>query len=251
LRDNWRQSAWDKLQAVRAIEAGFDADGDGDTDLDASRMVYVGVSLGAIMGPELLALSGAFRGALLSVGGGRTAHIIPDSTLFSPIIDVMAPEGTTPGDVDRFFPLLQTLVDPGDAMVWAPHVLGARLDDAASPQVLGQFALNDEIVPNSANDALFRALGVPGVGREIWPVAGVEFVPGPLIGNLPSGGTAGVQQFDFVTDDDEPEAGPVPATHDNVTVSVEGWAAALQFLSAAMDGETAVLSDPYAPADGR
>jgi len=56
LRDNFRGSTWDKLQLVSLLVAHPDIDGDGAADLDITRYAYLGVSLGGIMGPELLAL---------------------------------------------------------------------------------------------------------------------------------------------------------------------------------------------------
>jgi hypothetical protein len=185
-------------------------------------MSYIGLSLGAIMGPELLALTDVFDRVVLNVPGGRTTGIIQDSDLFSPLIAVMAPEGTTDGDVARYFPLLQAVVDPGDAMVWAP---GAR---EVTPSILVQLAHLDGIVPNSTNAAVSRALGVDGVGREVWPMADVAFVPGPVP-------EAGITQFDHVTVNGELG----PATHNNLLASEEAWAAAAHFLA------TGQVVDPY------
>jgi hypothetical protein len=243
LRDNFRQSAWERMQLVAALAEGPDVDGDGGADIDASRLGYIGVSLGALMGPELLAQRDEFRGALLSVGGGRITSIIQESTTFGPLIDLMAPPDSPQGDIERFFPILQTLVEPADAGVWAPRVLSERGAGRPAPQVLAEYALADEIVPNVANEVLMRALGVPAVGREVWPVADLQFVAGPLMGNLPGGGTAGTLLFDTIHDPTEPEA----ATHDNVTTSVEGWAAASSFLVPVMGGEVGEIRDPYAP----
>jgi len=224
IRDNWRQSTFDKLQIVELLRDGFDVDGDGTDDFDVQQMSYVGVSLGAIMGPELLALSDAFDAGVLNVPGGRTTGIIQDSDLFSPLLDVMAPDGTTDGDIARFFPLLQAVVDPGDSMVWAPRVR------AVTPRVLVQIAHLDGTVPNSTNEAVSRALGIVGVGREVWPIADVAFAPGPAP-------EAGITQFDFITDGGEVE----PASHDNVFSSDEGWAGIAHFLA------TGEVVDPYVP----
>jgi fermentation-respiration switch protein FrsA (DUF1100 family) len=242
LRDNFRQSTYDKLQLLEAMSAGIDVDIDGISEIDPQRLVYVGVSLGGIMGAEVLSLTDRFVGALLSVPGGRTSAIIQDSETFRPLIDIMRPEGTPEADVERFFPILQTLIDPGDAMTWAARVLPGR---EMPPQVLVQVALNDTIVPNSANDAFVRALGAPGVGREVWPVAGIGFEPGPIVGNLDGDRTAAVTQFDIVHEDGDPLREPVPAGHDNVTTSYEGWEAATDFLEPVLAGEPGVARDPY------
>lgn len=245
LRDNFRQSAWDKLQVVRAIEGGMDLDGDGVVDLDASRMAYAGVSLGAIMGPELLALTDVFHGAWLAVGGGRITSIIQDSPTFSVLIDLMKPADSDEGTVVRAFPLLQTMVDPGDPMIYAPHVTGDRLlEDGWETSVLVALAQNDEIVPNSTNALFARAFGIPGVGREVWEIDDLDFASGPLSGNLPQGGSAGVLLFDQVTFEGQPE--PEPVEHDDLHESLEGIATQDAFLLPALFGGLPEVIDPYA-----
>ena len=249
LRDNFRQSSYDKLQLVASLlEHGVDVDGDGVDDVDTDRLFYVGVSLGGLMGPEVIALTDAFRGALLSVPGGRVTSIIRDSELLSPVIDMMRPEGTSDADVDTFFPILQTIVDAGDPAVWAPAMTD-RLVPAnrhGLPQVLFQFALDDGIVPNSANVAIASASGLPAVGTEVFTLPVTEWVDGPLSGNLADGGSGGIQQFDIVTDRQTPGEDPHPATHDNVTRSHEGLEAAKAFFLPVLDGDPGVVVDPYA-----
>lgn len=248
LRDNFRQSSFDKLQLVGALmEHGIDVDGDGGDDVDTDRLFYVGASLGGLMGPELIALTDVFRGALLSVPGGRITSIIRDSDLFAPVIDMMRPPGTSDAEVDTFFPILQTLVDAGDPAVWAPMMFDRVVpaDLHGLPQVLLQFALDDGIVPNSANGAVAAATGLPGVGREIFTVPSVTWTDGPVSGNLADGGSGGIQQFDFVTDRSTPGVDPHPASHDNVTVSFEGFEAAKAFFLPVIDGQPGVVLDPY------
>ena len=249
LRDNFRQSSFDKLQLVASLlERGIDVDSDGAPDVDVDRMFYVGISLGGLMGPELIALTDAFVGALLSVPGGRITSIIRDSDTFAPIIDMMRPEGTSDRDVDTFFPILQTIVDPGDPAVWAPRMVDrvTPADRHGLPQVLLQFALGDAIVPNSANAAVAMASGLPGVGTELFSLPATTWVDGPLSGNLADGGSGGIQQFDLVTDRSAPGVDPQPASHDNVTRSYEGLEAAKAFFLPALDGEPGIIVDPYA-----
>lgn len=245
LRDNFRQSAWDKLQVVRAIEAGADVDGDGAIDLDAAHLGYVGVSLGAIMGPEPMALTDAFDGGVLIVGGGRISSIISDSPTFGVLVDLMRPPETTDGDVDRFFPVLQTVIDAGDPIVYAPHLVGDRLAGDAAPSVLSVMAFEDQIVPNSTNEALSRALRLPGVGSEEWAVPGLTFGPGPVSANLASGATGGVVEFAYVQDQEGGEW--VAAEHDNLHDSATGTALMLPFLRPLLAGEPPVIPEPERP----
>jgi dienelactone hydrolase len=246
LRDNLRQSTFDKLQVVRSLRAGMDVDGDGFADFDGERMLYIGASLGGLMGPELLALTDAFAAAMLAVPGGRITSLLHDSESLGVIVDALRPDATTDGDIDRFFPILQAVVDPGDPMTWAPYVLHDRLDASPPPQLLMEVAQGDAIIPNAASDALARSLGLPGVARALWEIADIEFEAAPLTGNLPGGGTAGLLLFDTVTDSDAPDSPPAPAEHGSVPGSEESRRATEALFRPAIDGLPGTIIDPYA-----
>ncbi len=248
LRDHFRQSTFDTLQLVRRIQAGFDADADGTPDLDPTRLAYLGVSLGGIMGAAPLALTDAFGAGVLVVPGGRVSAIISDSATFAPLITALRPSGTTPGDVARTFPLLQTLLERGDAASYGPHVFADRLTPGGStrvPSVLVGVVLDDDTVPNVANYTLARALGVEVVGPLLGPAPGIGVVgPGPLAGNFGAGrATGGMLQFDVVG----AEMGRTTrATHSNVGASDVGAEAWLHFLRTHWDTGLAEIADPYA-----
>ncbi|MSP73659.1 MAG: hypothetical protein EXR76_16105 [Myxococcales bacterium] len=232
LRDHWRESTYDKLQLIRLLNDDGDLDGDGASDVDPSRLSYFGVSLGGIMGPELLALSDDLGAGVLSVPGGRVASIISDAPQFEILIRAMTPPGTPPGEVARFFPVLQTLLDRGDAANYGPRILSNRLTDGPSPHLLFAMAINDEIVPNVCNRALARAIGVPHVAPVLQEVGIIgEAPPTPFSGNLDDGQTtAGLFQFDHITRGEGRP--PEVAEHSNVPSSREGILQATHFLKA-------------------
>ncbi|UJR80528.1 hypothetical protein [Sandaracinus amylolyticus] len=241
LRDHFRQSAWDKLQLTRLVMGDPDLDDDGAPELDVSRIVYLGVSLGGLMGPELLALSSDYGAGVLVVPGGRVSTIISDGAQFSSLIDLLRPRGATRGDVRRFFPILQTVLDRGDPASYGPHLLRDRLPGAetGTPSVLVGVVLDDEIVPNVASYALARAIGVPVVEPLLRDEPGFEVVPGPIAGNFAEGAaTGGLLQFDVVAEAE-------PATHDNVADSDVGVAAWLDFLDTHYRTGLARIRDPY------
>ncbi len=251
LRDNWRQSTYDKLGLIEALRQQPDLDGDGVAEFDTSAIGYVGVSLGGIMGPELLALSDAVRVAVLSVPGGRVTSIIGASKEFAPIIKAFKPDDATDGDVDRFFCILQAQVDPGDAASYAPHVLRNRLPGAGSapPQVLVQMAIDDEIVPNVATRALIRAFEVPQVGPTLQPIGGLvaEGLALPLAGNLKTDAgvafTAGAFQFDRVRDAKDKKV--EKADHSSTPASFEAMTQDIEFLQSWRQKGIATLVNPY------
>jgi hypothetical protein len=246
LRDNWRQSTWEKLQLIELMRQHPDVDGDGLADLDMSHLAYLGASLGGIMGPELLALSPDIGAGVLSVPGGRVSSIISDAELFSGIVTLMAPAGTPKGEVRRFFPLLQTALERGDSANFGPHVLLDRLDDAGeAPHVLVAMAIDDNTVPNVANRAIARALGTPQVGevRQVVGVVGPDTAL-PTSGNLDGGAlTAGVFQYDRIRK--SADAAVEKASHDNVTKSYESVEQLLHFFATWLDTGLPEIIDPY------
>lgn len=247
LRDNFRQSAWDRLQIIEAVRQGLDADGDGDADLDASRMLYFGASLGGMMGTETMALAPDLQGGMLGISGGRISQIVSGNDLFAPVLDLLVPEGFGDDDLKRILPIAQAVIDGGDPMVWARYLVDERLvgtpDDA--PQLLVQYAFEDEVVPNVANRNHAHGLQVPLVGRELFPLEELEQVAGPLVGNLANGGTAGVMILDMGRPQDNPEAEPEPVDHAGSLLTLEASLVWRPFLADVLAGEAAVIFDPY------
>lgn len=244
LREHFRQTTWDRLQLTRMLQASPDVTGDGTPDVAGDRLTYLGVSLGGLMGPELVAATDAYGAAVLVVPGGRVSTIISDSELFGALVDALRPRGTSEGDVRRFFPVLQTVLDAGDPASYGAHTLRDRFARAPRvPSVLVGVVLDDEIVPNIANYALGRALGVPIVEPLLRPEVGFEVVTGPLSGNFASGAaTGGLLQFDLVGDG---AGGVEMATHNNIGDSDVGAAAWLELLNTHDRDGLAVIRDPY------
>lgn len=244
LRDHFRQTTWDRLQLTRLLRASPDVDGDGTGDIDPDRLAYLGVSLGGLMGPELLAASDAYGAGVLVVPGGRVSTIMSDSAIFSALVELLRPRGTSRGDVRRFFPILQTILDKGDPASYGPHILEDRFDASRPPSILVGVVLDDDVVPNVANYTLGRALRVPIVEPLLRAEPGFAVVPGPISGNFASGAaTGGLLQFDLVGDG---SGGTETATHSNIGDSDVGVAAWLDFLATHWDGGLARVRDPYA-----
>lgn len=243
LRDGWRQSVFDKLGLVEAIKQGIDADQDGYIDLDSSRMSYLGASLGAIQGSEFLALTNDIDLAMFSVGGARITDIIRFSDTFKLLHPLIFPRSPSQSIVLRTLILLQTAVERGDGMNWAPHVMQNRLVGDNVPDFAMQVSVPDAIVPPETGINLTRALGLPIIGTPIRPERGIELAGPPTINNHASGKTVGVLQMDYMHRGDNPDW--VPSTHDKSPDSFEAiqyWKQV--FVSKYRDGQTRLI-DPY------
>ena len=242
-RDHFRQSTYDKLHVVRMLQLGPDIDGDDTPDIDTARLAYVGVSLGGIMGSELLALTDAFEVAVLGMPGGRLTQLIIDPMGgFSLIRNGLIPPRWSPGREDRAFPVIQTLLDRGDPAGYARHVLRDRFV-GEPPSVIASVVVDDGIVTNASTFALARAMELPLMPPMIDDAPGIELLPSaPVAGNLEGGGTAAMQQFDRIED---PEDGTTTATHANFSFSAVAYEAWFHFLFTHWEDGTAEAIDPY------
>jgi dienelactone hydrolase len=235
LRDHWRQATWDKLQLAAAVRAGLDVDGDGVGDLDGDRIVYSGHSLGATMGAQLLALDETVLAGELSAPGGRVADIVFRSTIFAPLVAMMAPAGTSDGDIARFFPMLQAAIERGDGANWAPHVLDGRRD------LLVTMVMDDEVVVNECNRILARALGVEHAPPVLQDVEGLALTGAlPLSANA-GGRTAVLYQYDEMLEDGE----LVPADHYSAQDNDLAVAQLRHWWQTWLGNGVAELVDPY------
>jgi dienelactone hydrolase len=190
--NNFRQSTVDLLQLTRLIETGIDVMGDAQPDLDASRLGYLGVSMGGVTGATFCAMEPAVNACVLNVPGGKLAQFAGSvSSLATPFLTRFAEQagipartcnGTptaaacatdndcVPGDrcvfnddfvllLDAALPSFQWQLDPGDGINYVSRL---RLDTAgAAPRpLLIQEGIGDVIVANPLTEALGRGAGL-------------------------------------------------------------------------------------------
>lgn len=151
-RDNWRQGTSDLIVFSKSV-AGLNLDGDAAPDVDPTRISYVGLSLGGIIGSNFLAFAPNVRTGTVSVPGGVIAKLALDSPAFGPTIRRgLGAQGLVDNSTifNNFFRDYQTVLDPGDPIT---HVNDAQ---KTVPLHL-QKVVGDAVVPNSATDRLITA----------------------------------------------------------------------------------------------
>jgi hypothetical protein len=244
-RDNFRQSTYEKLQLIELLHQDPDIDADGRADVDLSRLGYYGLSLGGIMGVELLALEPRLSASLLTVPGARLVSVITDGSLITDFLPVIYNLVGGEATFKAFTPLAQVLLDGADPGSYAPSVLHHRRGEAPPPHLLMQMAINDEVVPNSANRALARALGLPHIGPVAQEVGLLTPSEAPASLNLSlesSEITAGLFQFDRVV---RGLNTVTPATHINTPNSREASLQTKSFWRPWLEAEAPSIVDPY------
>jgi hypothetical protein len=247
IRGNFDQTVLDRLRLLRLLRTHPDLDGDGEPELDPEYIGYLGISLGAILGPELLAIDGDIDGAVLSVGGARLLSIVTEGAILDDFGDLITALVGSPENFDRLVTVAQHVIDPVDPGTWAAHVLEDRFDDAPAPHVLVQVGMYDDVVPPAAGHALARALDVPHLEPVAVEVPLLEVTDdAPLVANGAEGQTVALFQFDEVT-----QGGSVgPAYHIATPKSDEGKLQMLTFLETAVQDGTPTIIEPYAALAG-
>jgi len=151
-RDNLREGAIDIVQLSKSLP-GLDVDGDTVGDIDASRIHFSGISLGAIIGTIANAVPISTVSAYLNVPGGGLPYLLRESQAFGPTINAgLAAKGLQPNTTlyEQFFRDAQTAVDAGDPL----NFIAATV--AAKPVLVTQ-VLNDAVIPNTATQRFINA----------------------------------------------------------------------------------------------
>ncbi len=175
IRDNFRQSAVDLMELARLIaDPGLDLSAvPGAPRLDASHLVVIGDSLGAIMSTTFAAVEPAVEAAVLNVaGGGLANYLLVNSPVEGgeniPLIATLFGIDLAKQYPDRWMPFVnvaQTIVEAGDSLAFGPHLVTEPLTvsglERNRPRHVMQIeVMGDEVVPNPSNEALARAIGL-------------------------------------------------------------------------------------------
>lgn len=185
-RDNLRQASSDLLNLSKSI-AGIDLDADGTPDLDASKVRFLGHSLGGIVGATYLALDDSVGAATLANAGVGIGKLLDASAAFGPVVRAgLAAAGLTEGsdDYETFIRFAQTLVDAGDPVNYlvdlkAKHPLHVIevLGDTTVPNAAAAGATSatqDRVTITgflSGTDPLIALLGLDVIGPLTPPIA--------------------------------------------------------------------------------
>lgn len=162
---------------------------DGRPDLDTSRVLYEGTSLGGVLGTTFVAEHPELDGALLQITGVGIMHNLSEGTFWYWGISAsqvgargIIPKSATAGEAALLVNAAQHLLDRGDAIN-----LADRLADTNMP-IFIPYAVDDGAVPNATTDALAELAGLPLITPAIIPRPQLASVP-----DLPADGRALVQ----------------------------------------------------------
>lgn len=214
-RDNLRQAVSD-LESLKMAIPFMDFDNDGkDKDFDATKIAFIGQSLGGIAGTTFTAMDSLptsptadpLVASVLNVPGGGMAKLLDGSMAFGPTIrGGLASAGVVAGTgtYEQFLWLAQTIVDSGDPINYAGLIRAAPLIPGARPipiliqEVVGNGGTNlpDLVVPNETVAGSFIDPFLPPPTPD-HPDSNVYLIAsgGPLAGTNPLIVATGVTQY--------------------------------------------------------
>jgi hypothetical protein len=191
MRDNFRQIQLDFSVLAMSVPT-ISIDGDALPDLDGSRIHFVSISGGSVLGPAVVAAEPMITSAFMSVGGGGIARLLNGSDFYGPQIQaaLKAAAGIEPGSpqFEQYLQTWQTVVESADPINWAAEA--AQFNNIVVHEVIG-----DDTVPNfvpgaplSGTEPMIAAMGLTSYSSTQVNPAGLRvagrFVPPAVHGSL-------------------------------------------------------------------
>jgi hypothetical protein len=176
-RDNWRESALEKMEIASAIPelaVPWSLTESESVTFDANRIGFLGHSQGGNVGGLFAAVDRRVSGVFLSGAGGGFGTAVVEKTepydISQVLRTVLSLENNEP--IDRFHPviaLLQLWIDPADPISYG-HVWRAL--DGDRPHLVATSGLLDDFTPKSTHAGLAGAFALPVVepAAEEWPI---------------------------------------------------------------------------------
>ncbi len=168
VRDNIREGALDQAQVIRfvrdATSSGLASQLDLASLLDTTKVYFLGVSLGSIVGTVGSGLVRDVSRVALVVPGGHMMRIFTETAnvdFKKPLLDALAALGIQK-DSPAYFQFLmlgQWALDRADPVNWAKSLVLEGDPTAQRFRIVE--ALGDDFIPNGATQALGMALGIP------------------------------------------------------------------------------------------
>lgn len=190
IRDGIRQSALDQGRIVEALHApGLDLSALGpNAKLDTRKITYLGESFGTVVGTLFAATEPGIDLFVLDVpGGGILDLLLPSSPeiggLALPYIETIYKPAAP---LDRFSPMIgleQTVIDGGDPLSYAPHVMADHFAGIGARSVICLEVVGDQVLSNRGTDALVREMNLDVLTPDLTPPAGMSEVSSPVAGN--------------------------------------------------------------------
>lgn len=173
-RDHFVQAVMDLTQLVRVVRGADWAKATGGYVLDGQDMVYLGMSLGGILGSILSVVEPTIETFVLNVPGAGLLEMMENSPAFSTLFaNEVAARGIESRESDAYFRfqnIIRWMLDPIDPVNVVQHAVreqGSYTDPYTGEtitlpfkRVMIQMAESDSVVPNITTEILSERMGI-------------------------------------------------------------------------------------------
>ncbi|TVP53299.1 MAG: hypothetical protein EA349_14130 [Halomonadaceae bacterium] len=146
---------------------------DGVPDLDTSRIMMQGTSLGGVLGSTYAALSPQMDAAVFHVTGNGITSILSESILWNSAFSGLMPSAATGAEALLLRGAVQQELDHGDGINYVDLMREPSHGRNVRPLMIITGA-GDTIVPNSSSVATALLADLPLVGNALYPMPGVR-----------------------------------------------------------------------------
>jgi pimeloyl-ACP methyl ester carboxylesterase len=209
VRDSIRQSALDLSRLTQMLRrASLDLSpltgpGAAIPKLDVARIAYLGESFGTVVGTAFAAIEPDIGLFVLDVpGGGILDTIFPSSPeIGGPAMPLIEAIYVNLQPLDRWNPLIglmQSVIDGGDPLTFAPHLLTDRFTIAGAPlpprSIVAIEVMGDQVLCNAGTEALALGMKLDVLAPHLAVPNGLVEIASPAAGNR-DGQTAVLVQY--------------------------------------------------------
>lgn len=199
------QSSVDHMGLLKALQTSFTSldvypkqpfsglfkhikNGDGIPDLDTTRILYQGTSLGGVLGATFLSLAPTIEDAFLHVAGVGITNILSKSMLWDLAFYKLIPGGVSGGEALVLKAAMQQELDYGDAINFVQYLHNPPRADITEKRIVVAMGVDDFVVPNEATLALGLIADLPLTGELLKPIPELQQSDDYIDGN-------GIMQF--------------------------------------------------------
>ena len=139
---------------------------DGVADLDVSRLMMEGTSLGGVLGSVYGSIGPDLAGAVYHVTGVGVTSILSQSILWDGAFKDLLPTSATGAEALVMRSMMQQVLDPGDAVNYIDYFRYPQAGKVAKPLML-TMGQGDAVVVNDSTHAAALLLDAPVVGTPL------------------------------------------------------------------------------------
>ncbi|MDF1763675.1 MAG: hypothetical protein P1U57_09715 [Oleibacter sp.] len=146
---------------------------DGIADIDGTRVMMEGSSLGGVLGSVYGVISPDLKGSVYHVTGTGVINILSGSVLWQSFFSSLVPSAANGAEAVMLRGAIQQFLDHGDSINYIDYFINPPQGHAARPLML-TMGIDDSIVTNDSTNAAALIGDLPIVGEALVKLSGVR-----------------------------------------------------------------------------